>query len=112
METSSPLRPNLNALIRTQSGSLIDHLSKQPTPAPTERDPDDCDDDTFDETDSVSIPPFINPLVTPAATPAKSQSRIQMNEVRIFVLSTSILRETNAHSDIFSRTSPQLGTAK
>ncbi|KAJ7359717.1 hypothetical protein DFH08DRAFT_1075105 [Mycena albidolilacea] len=81
MEISSPLRPNLNAIIRTQSGSLIDHLSKQPTPAPTERDPDDCGDDTFDETDSVSVPPFINPLVTPAATPAKSQSRIQMNEI-------------------------------
>ncbi|KAF7351424.1 Aminotransferase [Mycena sanguinolenta] len=40
-EMSSPLRPNLNLINRTQSGSLIDHLSKQPTPAPTEPDLDD-----------------------------------------------------------------------
>ncbi|KAJ7735757.1 hypothetical protein B0H16DRAFT_1892181 [Mycena metata] len=86
---SSPIRPTPAPVIRTQSGSFIDHLSKQPTPAPTERDPSEHnDDDVFYEPDSVplprsSFPPvtFTNPLVTPDATPAKTQAITQMNKV-------------------------------
>ncbi|KAJ6487687.1 hypothetical protein C8R45DRAFT_254205 [Mycena sanguinolenta] len=79
-EMSSPLRPNLNPINRTQSGSLIHHLSKQPTPAPTEPDLDDnIDDNMFDE--PVATPPFINHLATPDATPAKTQPKIQMNKI-------------------------------
>ncbi|KAF7360133.1 Aminotransferase [Mycena venus] len=84
IEMSSPLRPNLNAIIRTQSGSLIDHLSKQPTPAPTERDPDDRNDDNmFDEPDPVSAlsSSFISHLVTPDATPAKTQPKTQISKI-------------------------------
>ncbi|KAJ7269551.1 hypothetical protein C8J57DRAFT_1716638 [Mycena rebaudengoi] len=52
---SSPSRPNPHtrsnlaaSVIRTQSGSLIDQLSKQPTPAPTEHAPSEYNDDPFD----------------------------------------------------------------
>ncbi|KAJ7185881.1 hypothetical protein C8R46DRAFT_1185476 [Mycena filopes] len=90
--SSSPIRPNpapVN-IMRTQSGSFIDHLSKQPTPAPTERDPSDDDDDgdmnMFDEPgpDLVQSVPRVahahplalsHSLVTPEATPAKNQQQ-------------------------------------
>ncbi|KAJ7199321.1 hypothetical protein B0H12DRAFT_1165411 [Mycena haematopus] len=82
MEMSSPLRPHPNTVNRTQSGSLIDHLSKQPTPAPTEPDSDDhTDDNMFEELGPASVPPFMNPLVTPDATPAKTQSKIQISKI-------------------------------
>ncbi|KAJ6557872.1 hypothetical protein B0H19DRAFT_1148833 [Mycena capillaripes] len=83
MTMSSPLRPHFDTVIRTQSGSLIDHLSKQPTPAPTERDPSDHnDDDMFDEPEPASVPPssFTNHLATPEATPAKTLPKTQMNK--------------------------------
>ncbi|KAJ7017173.1 hypothetical protein C8F04DRAFT_477193 [Mycena alexandri] len=87
---SSPIRPTPAPVIRTQSGSFIDHLSKQPTPAPTERDPSEHnDDDVFYEPDPVSVPrssfptrlTFTNPLVTPEATPSKTQAETQTNKV-------------------------------
>ncbi|KAJ7443833.1 hypothetical protein FB451DRAFT_78215 [Mycena latifolia] len=81
---SPPIRSNHDTVIRTQSGSLIDHLSKQPTPAPTERDPNDYynDDDMFNEPDPVSVLPFsfANSLVTPEATPARNNPT-QLNKV-------------------------------
>ncbi|KAJ7077188.1 hypothetical protein C8R44DRAFT_992960 [Mycena epipterygia] len=88
---SAPVREsNMNTVIRTQSGSFIDHLSKQPTPAPTERDSNDGNDDDnmFDvlvydpisEFPSSSSSAFPNTLVTPEATPAKNKA-VQFNKV-------------------------------
>ncbi|KAJ7204503.1 hypothetical protein GGX14DRAFT_698845 [Mycena pura] len=80
---SSPAR-NLNTLVRTQSGSLINLLSKQPTPAPTELDFDEQHHenngvDPFDErehdlSDSVPRHRFASPI-TPNATPARPHSK-------------------------------------
>ncbi|KAJ7449072.1 hypothetical protein B0H11DRAFT_2202218 [Mycena galericulata] len=76
---SSPIRAPVT---RTQSGSLINHLSKQPTPAPTEREPSEYNDhDMFDAPDPVPVvrSPFTNALVTPDATPARNYSKAQLN---------------------------------
>ncbi|KAJ6583000.1 hypothetical protein DFH09DRAFT_1360291 [Mycena vulgaris] len=85
---SSPLHPI--AVIRTQSGSFINHLSKQPTPAPTEHDSDYNDDSMFDapDPDPASVLPssssFVHTLVTPEATPSKNTPKaraLQSNKV-------------------------------
>ncbi|KAJ7727004.1 hypothetical protein DFH07DRAFT_852129 [Mycena maculata] len=76
--------PNRNIVIRTQSGSHIDHLSKQPTPAPTEPDSNEYDDcDVFDGPEPVPAvrSSFAVSLVTPEATPARNQSQAQVNTV-------------------------------
>ncbi|KAJ6614569.1 hypothetical protein B0H10DRAFT_2044612 [Mycena sp. CBHHK59/15] len=83
---SSPARRDTRAhlVTRTQSGSLIDHLSKQPTPAPTERDPYECNDDTYDESDNMH-PVFAGVLATPESSPAKgnpqSKEAVLLQEV-------------------------------
>ncbi|KAJ7109656.1 hypothetical protein C8R43DRAFT_1043074 [Mycena crocata] len=74
-------RSTYDPVIRTQSGSFIDQLSKQPTPAPTEPDVDD----TLMFDDLVSEPTvthtFTHALVTPEATPAKTHPKGQLNKV-------------------------------
>ncbi|KAJ6478805.1 hypothetical protein C8R47DRAFT_1138220 [Mycena vitilis] len=83
VEMSSPLRQHFVAVTRTQSGSLINHLSKQPTPAPTELDPSDRHDDdifNFDDSDPVSVPP-VSFLATPDATPAKTLPTTHLNKI-------------------------------
>ncbi|KAJ7697624.1 hypothetical protein B0H17DRAFT_1051645 [Mycena rosella] len=81
-----PMRSDRHTVIRTQSGSFIDRLSKQPTPAPTERDPNDYnDDDMFNELDfvSVSVLPSssAHSLVTPEATPLKNNPKAHFDKV-------------------------------
>ncbi|KAJ7079437.1 hypothetical protein B0H15DRAFT_858735 [Mycena belliarum] len=61
-DSASPMRP----VVRTQSGTIIDRLSKQATPAPTDRDPGEYDDDAYDGG-------TFNENVTPHATPARKQ---------------------------------------
>lgn len=103
MPMSSPLRPRFDTVIRTQSGSLIDHLSKQPTPAPTERS-DHNEDDMFDELDpaSASTSFFTNHLATPEATPAKTLPNTQMNKVCFFSLAHALLSTTHPTLAFFS----------
>jgi hypothetical protein len=75
-------------VVRTQSNSIIDHLSKQPTPAPTERDLNDDYPDIFDEPD-----PVASFLVTPEATPAKNWNvNVKNNKVGFFF---QLLRSQN-----------------
>ncbi|KAJ3558276.1 hypothetical protein NM688_g1019 [Phlebia brevispora] len=82
---SSPLRPNLPnvitncssvpGVIRTESGSLIDHYSKQPTPAPSTPGPagvnDSFDYSVRDQSFHDDVDVFSAPqgLATPTATP-------------------------------------------
>ncbi|KAK7044896.1 aminotransferase [Favolaschia claudopus] len=105
---STPLRPLPNAVIRTHSGSFINQLSKQPTPAPTERDPDDLDDDAmFDEPEPESdfAPPFIVPLATPDASPMKVNSKNQTSSLEQALHLRNIEFQNLAHklSDIQSQ---------
>ncbi|KAJ7665905.1 hypothetical protein DFH06DRAFT_1295131 [Mycena polygramma] len=83
VEMSSPLRQRFVAVTRTQSGSHINHLSKQPTPAPTELDPSDHNDDdifNFDDPNPVSVPP-VSFLATPDVTPAKTLPTTYLNKI-------------------------------
>ncbi|KAJ6583002.1 hypothetical protein DFH09DRAFT_1360293 [Mycena vulgaris] len=84
---SSPLRPD--PVIRTQSGSFIHNLSKQPTPAPTEYDSDYDDDSMFNahDPDTASVlhssSSLAHTLVTPEATPAKNYPKAHAQSKKV-----------------------------